>query len=240
MTHLRSVSTVAATACLALGMSAASAASPEPGRTIRRGDLTFTSATHTGESVLAVEAAGIRVEKRAAATGTGTIVLTAGGDRVEVTVTGRALRVSHGGQTRVVAADQATAADFEAIRAMLRQAPAVEATARLQALVQEDAPAPLVSALAFVRMLAGDASGMRRVAAHAPPSRPGIQFARDAVACWSSYQTSINIFFLDFESCIYDNRWNIIVQHGCSFVYVVQAEVAWFSLIACAGGLPGL
>jgi len=244
MTHLRYLGALTmATACLAAGVPAASAQTGQTpaARTIRQGDLTFTSASSGGESILAVDAPGVRVEKRASTAGSGTIVLTAGADRVEVTVTRDQLRVARGGRVRVVTASAAAARELRGVTALLQGAPAVEAGARLRATLGDDAPGPLVSALAFVGMLSGDATGMRRVAARAVRPTGGIQFARyTAEECWRQYELSISIFFHDFEECIDDNRWNYVLFQACNFTYVIQAEISWFSLLSCAGGLPAV
>jgi hypothetical protein len=242
MTHLRDLGVITmAAACLAAGASAASAGPSAAERTLRRGDLTFTSVSHGGESVLAVDAPGVRVEKRATNAGTGTILVTAGTDRVHVRLSATELRVSRGAVERVLTARSATAADFGAVRALLQGAPAVRAVARLRAAVGDEGPTPIVSAMAFVSMLAGDAAGMRRVAAQAAPRTGGIQFARYmAHECWRQYELSVNIFFNEYQACIDENRWNYVMFQACNFTYVVQAEIAWFSLLSCAGGLPAV
>jgi hypothetical protein len=244
MTQLRYLGALTmAGACLAAGVPAASAqtARPVPAHTVRQGDLTFTSASSGGESVLAVETPWARVEQRVTSAGSGTIVLTAGADRVEITVTRERLRIARGGRVEVVTASAAAAGQLRSVSALLRGAPAIEAGARLRAAIGEDAPGPLVSALAFAGMLSGDASGMRRVAARTARPMSGIQFARyTAEECWRQYELSINIFFHDFEECIDDHRWNYILYQACNFTYVVQAEIAWFSLLSCAGGLPAV
>jgi hypothetical protein len=162
-------------------------------------------------------------------------------ERIEVHMSPTALRVSRGGITHTLDAQSLTASHIGGVRSLLQRAGLARTLATLRAAMPADAPVPLTTAVAFVRMLAGEGAAMRRIADEAGAARGGIQFARQAAAaCWSSYQNSMWIFFLDLESCIYDNQWNMAIQYGCSFAYLVQSEIAWFSLIACAGGLPGV
>lgn len=202
-------------------------------------DVIVSSASVGTEAVLVAESPRGRLEHRASTSGTGTIVATAGDDRLEVRVSREVLRVSRNGRHRTLSARAFTADEVRAVQDLLQDAPAVLAVGALLQGLAGNAPAPLVTAAAFVRLLAGDASGMRRVSGVATPVTDGFRFAsQEAAACWSSYQNSMWIFFQDLESCISSSHWNLPVQYACGFTYLVQSEIAWFGLIACGGGLP--
>jgi hypothetical protein len=239
MTHLHCTpGRIIGVASLVLGAVATASAQPAP--VPYRGAVTVTAAVLGGEAALVAEWPGARLETRVSADGRGQVVAVAGDDRVEIALGPDLLRVSRGGVVRTLSARSLAPSDLRALGDLLRESAAIRAVVDVQDGVAADMPGPLASAAAFLRLLGGDSTAMRRVATPATARAvPGIRLARqDAVACWSSYQNSMWIFFQDLESCISSNHWNLPVQYACGFTYLVQSELAWFSLIACAGGLP--
>ncbi len=243
--HSRFGSRVAMASGLVAGLAvAAGTASADQGkRTERReASVVFTSATAGGEATLVAEGYGVIVEKRTAGE-QATIVVRSGADRVTVALSAGEIRVARGGRERRVSARSATRQALAGVRQVLAGSEAVSGARRMKAVLDAgvDTPSPILSALAFVGLLSGDAAGMQRIAT-AAGGDGGIRFARyqGAEYCWTSYGQSVSQFWEDRESCLAISPWNPVMIHACNFEWTIKAEIAWFSLIACAGGLPSV
>jgi len=57
-------------------------------------------------------------------------------------------------------------------------------------------------------------------------------------ACWAEYESTINVYYGEFSSCLVDYGWIPMGAQACTFEWATKSELAWFWLISCDGGLP--
>jgi hypothetical protein len=57
-------------------------------------------------------------------------------------------------------------------------------------------------------------------------------------ACWAEYEVTIDRYNVQFNACISDYWWIPGWTAACGFQFAVQAELAWFWLLSCSGGMP--
>lgn len=219
----------------------AAPAGPVPG-------IRLTSSTLGGESILRAEGKGIVFSKRV------------GKDRLhmhfevprdridlEVKMDGR-LRLVRNGKvlTAEMKSDAANAvariqqltsgspalAGFEALVASLASDQRVEAQslrvshALLHAVRGNNAPAMAFRAGPASRSAGGVVRAMARGVEEGP------------TACWAEYEYTVYQFNVQFNDCISSYWWIPGWTAACGFQFAVQAELAWFWLISCSGGMP--
>lgn len=57
-------------------------------------------------------------------------------------------------------------------------------------------------------------------------------------ACWAEYSVEVNRYYGEFSACLIDYAWIPMGAQACTFEWLVKSELAWFSLLACNGGIP--
>ena len=73
-------------------------------------------------------------------------------------------------------------------------------------------------------------SGARRASA--------MRSAEEPQACWAEYSATMNTYLTQFSTCVLDYGWIPGMPAVCAFEFSVKAELAWFWVIGCSGGIP--
>jgi len=62
--------------------------------------------------------------------------------------------------------------------------------------------------------------------------------AEGPFTCWAEFATTMYQYNVQFNACIEDYWWIPGWTAACGFQFALQAELAWFWLIGCSGGMP--
>ena len=221
-------------------------AGPAP---IHRGaDVRFTMGGTTKESTLTAEALGVRVSKRVGPE-TVTIRIEAANDAIDVDATvGGSVRLARRGKS--VSLNMAVR-DAKAIATARRLTDGSAALKSFGAMIaalesdQRNAAKSMLTSWALVNAIRGDdqiALGVaRRLAAPPAVSMTPVSFtAREEVpiVCWAEYASTVAIYYSEYAQCLIDYAWIPGMAAVCSFEWLVKAELAWFWVIGCSGGVP--
>ncbi|MFA5907475.1 MAG: hypothetical protein WC815_01735 [Vicinamibacterales bacterium] len=57
-------------------------------------------------------------------------------------------------------------------------------------------------------------------------------------ACWAEYAVNMVDYVVEFNSCVDSYWWIPGWPAVCAFQFTVQAELAWFWVLSCSGGMP--
>lgn len=57
-------------------------------------------------------------------------------------------------------------------------------------------------------------------------------------ACWAEYASTVYEYNVIFNDCIADYWWIPGWTAACALQFTLQAELAWFWLLSCSGGMP--
>lgn len=215
------------------------------------GEITFSGSTAPdGGYVLTVESPVVRLQKT---TYLDRVVLELatpdGKDRVRIIATQASVSVGRG-RSRV-ALDPRTVdqAAVDRARGLLLTSNAVRGVRALVAELERWESSPAVDSTlvsgALVGLLDGDLGAVSRVARRLGQRRErriqqaGLQ--QTPTWCWSWYSYEVTLAMADMEECVGNaGWWNIGQQYACRFVWIIRAELAWFWLISCSGGVPML
>jgi hypothetical protein len=58
--------------------------------------------------------------------------------------------------------------------------------------------------------------------------------------CWTEYSMTMNTYLTEFDTCYRNYGWVPGMNAVCAFEFVVKAELAWFWVIGCSGGVPAV
>src|SRR5262249_963862 len=58
------------------------------------------------------------------------------------------------------------------------------------------------------------------------------------IVCWAEYATTVTLYYMEYAQCLLDYGWFPMGAQACFFEWLVKAELAWFWLIGCHGGIP--
>lgn len=222
------------------------AAGPAP---IHRGaDVRFTMGGTAKESTLTAEGLGVRVSKRVGPE-TVKIRIEVAGDALDLDANARgAVRLARRGKS--VSLDMAVR-DANAIATARRLTDGSAALKSFGAMIaalesdQRNAAKSMLTSWALVNAIRGDdqiALGVaRRLAAPSAMSMIPVSFtAREEVpiVCWAEYASTITVYYNEYAQCLIDYAWIPGMAAVCSFEWLVKAELAWFWVIGCSGGVP--
>jgi len=69
--------------------------------------------------------------------------------------------------------------------------------------------------------------------------RAGFKAAAEGpFACWAEFSSTVYQYQVQFNACLEDYWWIPGWTAACGFQFALQAELAWFWLIGCSGGMP--
>jgi hypothetical protein len=223
-------------------------AAPSP---IYRGaDVRFTLGGSPTESTVVAEGLGVRVSKRI---GREIVKI-----RIEVAKDIVDLEANAKGQVRLARRGRSVVLNMAArdqkliaeARRMTEGSSALKSFDALIAALDGDSRAVAQSMLTtwgLVNALCGNDAAVMSVAnrfkaaASNGPFTP-VSFTREREegpdACWAEYSVTVNRYYGEFSACLVDYGWIPMGAQACTVEWLVKSELAWFSLIACDGGIP--
>lgn len=233
--------------CAVSGASRVGAA-PAP---IHRGaDVKFTVGGSAKESIVTAEGLGVRITKRVGPE-TVNIRIEAGKDRVDVQATAKgSVRLTRAGKTVEVSMATRDPKLMERARRMMQGAPALESFDALVQAIGNDQRAVAKSMLtswALVHAASGSdepaialARQLRSTVAKGgfTPARSMFAIDESPTVCWNEYTTTVYGYYMEYAQCLLDYAWIPGGAQTCSFEWLVKAELAWFWVIGCSGGVP--
>jgi len=222
------------------------AAGPPP---IHRGaDVHFTAGGTPTESTLTAEGLGVRVSKRVGPE-TVKIRIEVANDAIDLDANAKgAVRMARRGKSVSLNMAVRDAKAIATARRLTDGSPALKSFGAMIATLESDernAAKSMLTSWALVNAIRGDdqiALGIARRLA-APPARsmtPVSFTAREEVpiVCWAEYATTVSIYYSEYAQCLIDYAWIPGMAAVCSFEWLVKAELAWFWVIGCSGGVP--
>jgi len=205
----------------------------------------FTVGVVAGEATLRAEGKGVTLSKRLTADrvhvridvpgdvfevdaqANGTARLTRNGKRLDLQMSAP----DAGAKAQRFAAGSRALAGFEALAASLEASTAPEAQSVLTSFALIHA---VRGSVAPVRSLAQTVKQTHAVnarwAAWGGEQRPQV--------CWVEYGISMNQALNDLNSCYLNYGWIPGMAGVCAFEWSVRAELSWFWLLSCSGGIP--
>ena len=208
----------------------------------------LTSSTADGESILRAEGRGVVFSKRV---GKDRLVMhiEVPRDRIDLEVkTDGQLRLVRNGRVLTAAMKSDAASAVAGIRKFTAGSPALAGFEVLVAGLAGDqrieAQSLRVSHALLHAVRGNNAPAMAFRGGPAARSDGGVvrAMARGVeagpAACWAEYEVTVNQYNVIFNDCISDYWWIPGWTAACGFQFTVQAELAWFWLISCSGGMP--
>jgi hypothetical protein len=222
------------------------AAAPAP---IHRGaDVKFTVGSTPKESTVVAEGLGVRVTKRVGPE-TVKIKLEAAKDVVEISATAKGLvRVARRGQIVEI---NMTSRDPKAVAKARQLTEGSAALKSFDALIdalagdQRSVATSMLTTWTLINAARGAddkvAIAARRMKSASQPFIPiKAALAREEVpyACWAEYSATVLSYYVEYANCVNDYAWIPGMVAVCTFEWTIKAELAWFWVIACSGGVP--
>jgi len=197
------------------------------------------SAGAAADGAIEVEATGgdLTFRKRVQADGRYTMEIEAPRDKVSIGVSENAITVTRGGKT-ITVTPQASQRQADGLRRLLADSRAVDllrnAGAEFEASGDDSAAStPVVLADALVGTLTGDVGASRRAGRRlSAKSRAELRPVGRPVTCYYQWEQSILWAYMDYEECFYGRYFPLL---WCALRWNMQAESAWFHLLACSG-----
>jgi hypothetical protein len=223
------------------------AAAPSP---VHRGaDVKFTVGGSTKESIVTAEGLGVRVTKRVGPD-TVRIRIEAAKDVIDVqaSATGN-VRLGRGGRTIDINMAARDPKLLDRARRMVAGSAALQSFNALIGAIGDDqrtVAKSMLTSWALVHAASGsDAPAMsvaRRFQAAAKgtftPARSIFEREETPIVCWAEYASTVTYYYLEYAQCLLDYSWIPGGAQVCSFEWIIKAELAWFWLIGCSGGVP--
>lgn len=214
------------------------------------GDETkFAVAWVNGEPTLRAEGRGVKFFKQVGRDKV-TIRVEVPGDRIQLDADASGmLRVGRNGKFLTlqksapfeasVARVQKFTAGSKALDAFEGLATTLERSDRLEA-------QSVLTSYALLHAVRGSAAPARAMAATLKSPQPSARIVRDMAgareegpyACWAEYSATLSQYWVEFNSCTQSYWWIPGWTAACSSQYLLQAELAWFWVLSCSGGVP--
>ena len=222
------------------------AAGPPP---IHRGtDVRFTAGGTAKESTLTAEGLGVRVSKRVGPE-TVKIRIEVANDAIDVDATaGGAVRLARRGKSVSLNMAVRDAKAIATARRLTDGSAALKSFGAMIATLESDernAAKSMLTSWALVNAIRGDdqiALGVARrfAAPRAMSMTPASFTAREEIpiVCWAEYSSTVAVYYHEYSQCLIDYAWIPGMVAVCSFEWLVKAELAWFWVIGCSGGVP--
>jgi hypothetical protein len=222
------------------------AAAPTP---IYRGaDVKFTLGGTPKESTVVAEGLGVRVSKRVGPDAV-KIRIEEAKDVVDISANAKGLvRVARRGQSVDINMASRDPKALARARRMMEGSAALKSFDALIDALEGDQRAVAKSMLTTWTLInaargADDkvAIAARRMTAAAKPFTPVKSiFTKEEVpiVCWAEYSTTVATYYWEYAQCVEDYGWIPGMVAVCTFEWVIKAELAWFWVIGCSGGVP--
>ena len=208
--------------------------------------LVHLQTTTDGGTSLSAEAPGVRVDKVVHANAM-LVTLVSDTDRVSIRADGSGtITVTRFGRSNSMAPSAFTKKDLLQVRSLLAGSDAVAAFRLLAGHLENDdqgsAGESLALTGAMVGLLDGDLTAPGRLAQRILRKRAvrlrQVVLQKGPGECWDLYAREAGRIAQDAIDCQQDHRWNPVALAGCGAEFVIRAELNWFWVIACSGGLP--
>ena len=185
---------------------------------------------------------GLQIRKFTAKNGAAVLEFRRDDDTVVLSVARSGQTVSRNGTTVALG----TPESVEAVRELLDSSPAMFHTRLLLSRYENtsDLKGPslsLLSGAAIAAALTGDVEAPYRLVERFLEKHRGL-LRRVAApdSCWDAYEKNVNEAANDYEACLVDAsnaKWYLqySMAQACSFVWVLEAEAAWFEMLKCSG-----
>ena len=226
-----------------------SGSSVSAGPPIHRGaDIRFTAGGTPTESTLTAEGLGVRVSKRVGPE-TVKIRIEVANDAIDVdAAAGGAVRLARRGKSVSLNMAARDTKMIATARRMTEGSAALKSFAAMIAALgsdQRNAAKSMLTSWALVNAIRGDdqiALGVaRRLAAPPAAAMTPVSFTKrdeTPVVCWAEYSATVAGYYWEYSQCLLDFAWIPGMAAVCSFEWLVKAELAWFWVIGCSGGVP--
>lgn len=104
----------------------------------------------------------------------------------------------------------------------------------------------LLTSYSLLHAVRGSAAPARAMAAALKSPQPSARIVKamagareeGPAACWAEYSSTLMSYWVDFNSCTGQYWWIPGWTAACSSQYLLQAELAWFWVLSCSGGMP--
>jgi hypothetical protein len=104
----------------------------------------------------------------------------------------------------------------------------------------------MLTSWAFVHAVRGSdepaMSVARRLSAGAKgpftPVRSMFEKEETPIVCRAEYAQTVTIYYMEYAQCLLDYAWIPGGAAVCSVEWILKAELAWFWVIGCSGGVP--
>jgi hypothetical protein len=219
-----------------------------PAPIYRGADVKFTLGGSPTESTVVAEGLGVRVTKRIGPE-TVRIRIESGRDVVEVDANAAGqVRLARRGKAvtlHMAARDQKLVGQA---RRMTEGSPALKSfDALIDALAGDERAVArsMVTSWALVSAARGNdervAAAARRMTRTGGPFTP-VKFTAEReevpIVCWAEYSATVATYYNEFAQCLNDWAWIPGMAQACTFEWLVKAELAWFWVLSCSGGMP--
>lgn len=219
-----------------------------PGPIYRGPDVKFTLGGSARESTVVAEGLGARITKRIGAE-TVKIRVEAAKDVVEVdAVSAGVVRLSRHGKTVTINMASRDPKLTAAARRMTEGSQALRSfDALINALIGDERAVAksMLTSWALVNAARGNddavAMAARRMTRPSQPFTPvTINVAREEVpiVCWAEYSSTVATYYNEYAQCLNDYAWIPGMAQACTLEWLIKAELAWFWVISCSGGMP--
>jgi hypothetical protein len=212
----------------------------------RQGAVRFTSGSVQGEPTLMAEAHGVRFFKRVGREKV-LIRIEVPGDSLEVAADAKgAVRLGRKGrfiQLQMNRDQNGNIARAEKLMAGSAALIGFEAMAAMLALSDRQEARSVMTSYALVHAVRGTSAPARDLM-HRLRARTAANMVRASVrdenpnGCWMDYASTVNTYLSEFSACVTDFGWVPGVSSACAFEFSIKAELAWFWLLGCSGGIP--
>ena len=220
-----------------------------PAPIYRGADVKFTTGGTPNESTVVAEGMGVRVTKRV---GPETVKIRIEVARDVVDLDARAggtVRLSRGGRAvtmNLAARDQKLVAQA---RRITEGSQALKSFDAMIAALEGDQRAVAKSMLtswAFVHAVRGSDEPAMSVARRLSGTRSGpftpvrsmFEKEETPIVCWAEYASTVTVYYMEYAQCLIDYAWIPGGAAVCSVEWILKAELAWFWVIGCSGGVP--
>jgi len=215
----------------------------------RGGDVKFTLGGSARESTVTAEGLGVRVTKRVGPE-TVKIRIEVAKDAVDVDATAKGIvRLARRGNAVEINMASRDPKAIAKARRMTEGSPALKSFDALIEAIAGDQRAVAKSMLtswALVHAARGSDEPALSVARRFKdaakgsftPVRSMFEDEETPIVCWAEYATTVTSYYLEYSQCLLDYGWIPGMAQICTFEWIIKAELAWFWVIGCSGGVP--
>jgi hypothetical protein len=220
---------------------------PEAAAPTLAGKTTFAGGWSKGEPTLRVQGGGVTLSKRVGREHV-SIRVEVKGDVVELQAdTAGKVRIGRQGRFLNLQMKDSFEASIGKVQKLMAGSAALDGLEGLVASLAGDdrqEARSVLTSYALLHAVRGSPAPTRSMVNALKPKADGFvaraSLVREEVpsACWAEYASTVNNYMVEFSSCLDSYWWIPGWTSACAFQFSLQAELAWFWLISCSGGMP--